>query len=458
MVIRNKAKKIAICHYRVGGTDGVSLEIAKRKEILEKFGCEVHLIAGPRSTGTDHIIKELEWDEGDIPIIKENGFIYFRRKDLTILELKKRINIISDKIENRLNFIQCREKFDQVLVHNIFSFGGHLAAAKAFAKWIKKFKIPCLATHHDFSWEFEAYSKTRNQYLKNFMEKYMPPKSMYISHVVINSLSQKKLKRRYDINASVIPDVFDFRKPPNRLTAFNHGLLKDIGVNKSDLIILQATRIKPRKAIEIAIEYAEGMQAAMPRLRGKTIYNGKKLSHRANVILLLAGYAENEDRRYLEKIQTRAQNSSVEIKFIADMINGNGPIKNSKKHFDLWDVYACADLVTFPSVWEGWGNQFIEAVFAKRPVAVYEYPVFRSDIRPEGYLVISLGGRDADILTDHGGLLTLPVKNFKRAIHESLRWLIDENTSVKLEKNFQIGRKYHDYRVLEDFLIKQLSL
>ena len=78
-------KKIAICHYRVGGTDGVSLEIEKRKEILERHGYTVKLIAGERSQGADFTIKELEWDNGIVPIIKENGFTSYEN-DIEIVE------------------------------------------------------------------------------------------------------------------------------------------------------------------------------------------------------------------------------------------------------------------------------------------------------------------------------------------------------------------------------------
>ena len=218
--------KIAIRHYRVGGTDGVALEIQKRKEILESRGCQVTLIAGEKSRYADHIIKELEWDDGAVPIIKENGFLHFGRKDLSEQELKSKLNKIAFAIQDRLNFIQCQEKFDQLLVHNIFSFGGHVAAAKAFAKWIKKFRLPTLATHHDFYWERKEFSLPRNSYLKNYMDKYMPPRSRFIEHVVINSLARKGLEKRSGIKAEVMPDVFDFSQKPWQADAFNSDFKK----------------------------------------------------------------------------------------------------------------------------------------------------------------------------------------------------------------------------------------
>ena len=100
------SKKIAICHYRVGGTDGVSLEIEKRKQILEKYGCDVKLIAGHRSRGADFVIKELEWDDGVVPIIRENGFLHFNRNDLDANELKRKMTKISNIIKDRLIEIQ----------------------------------------------------------------------------------------------------------------------------------------------------------------------------------------------------------------------------------------------------------------------------------------------------------------------------------------------------------------
>ena len=55
------------------------------------------------------------------------------------------------------------------------------------------------------------------------------------------------------------------------------------------------------------------------------------------------------------------------------------------------DAFANSDLVTYPSIYEGWGNQFLETVFARKPVVVYEYPVYLTDIKSSGFDIISLG-------------------------------------------------------------------
>jgi glycosyltransferase involved in cell wall biosynthesis len=69
----------------------------------------------------------------------------------------------------------------------------------------------------------------------------------------------------------------------------------------------------------------------------------------------------------------------------------------------LWDSYVYADFVTYPSYWEGWGNQFVEAVFARLPILIFEYPVWCSDLKEKGFEVVSLGNTIAG--TDENDLV-----------------------------------------------------
>lgn len=449
-------RKIAICHYRVGNTDGVSLEIEKRKQILEKHGCEVKLIAGNQSKGADYIIKELEWDDGMVPIIKKNSFLYFDRRDLDDTEFRKKINIVSRTIENKLSRIQLKENFNAVLIHNIFSFGGHIAAAKAFTKWIEEFKIPTIATHHDFYWERKEFHMPRNSYLKNYMKKFMPPQSRYIKHVVINSLAKKELRKRNNIESLVMPDVFNFNQKEWEKDSFNKDFFSQFDIKPNDLILLQATRIIPRKGIEIAIDFTKVLQQGINKIRKKRLYNGKKLTSHSNTVMIMAGYAENEKYDYLYKLKSKAFDQRVNIKFISSQIKAHRTFRQGIKTFSLWDTYVYADMVIYPSIWEGWGNQFIESVFAKKPIIIYEYPVFRQDIKKEGYKFISLGSSLAG--KDENGLQKIPQKNINKAVRQSINWLLDNNLNKKLEDNFKIGKKFHGYKILEDFLVKELDL
>ncbi len=451
-----KRKKVAICHYRVGKTDGVSLEIAKRKQILEKYGCDVKLIAGKESNGADYIIKELGWNNYVVPILRENGFVYFNRNNLNVSELREKMNKVSDIIEKRLDFIQQKEKFDAVLIHNIFSFGCHTAAAKPFARWIKKNRMPCLSTNHDFYWERKKFKIPPNGYLKKYIQEFMPIKSSYIKHIVINSLAEKELKKRFGIKSHVFPDIFDFNQDQWKKDSFNKNFLKSIRVKSSDLIILQATRVMPRKGVELAMDFAKKMREKIGELKGEAIYNGKKINSDSRVVLIVAGYAEKGDKKYLTKIKLKALREGINVKFISKYIDAVRDCRQIGSIYSLWDAYVHADIVTFPSLIEGWGNQFIEAVFAKKPIVVFEYPVFKSDIKKEGYSVISLGDKLKEL--DRFGLCRLPEKSIEQAAKTAVKWLVSADLNKKLERNFKIGKKYHSYKILEKFMINELGL
>lgn len=451
---KNKKIKIGIFHYRVGKTDGVSLEIEKRREILIKHNCDVRLIAGPNSVGADYIIKELEWDSLEMAIIKESSFKTPSKKILTSDKLSRKINKIAKKIKDRLEIIQKKESFDYILVHNVFSFGGHIPASKAFLEWIEENKIRCLATSHDFYWEKKEFQTPRNKFIEKYLQKYMPPKSKYIQHIVINSIAEKKVKKKNDIDAMVIGDIFDFNQKKWGRDNLNKEFLKQFKINDNDIVVLQATRIIPRKGIEIAIEYTRELQLRIKSLTKKSIYNGKKITKNSKVVLVIAGYAEKENKKYLAKLKKIAIKKNISVQFIADYISAEREFsKNGKlKKFSLWDAYTHADLITYPSLWEGWGNQFIEAIFAKKPIAVFEYPVFKSDIKKEGYNIVSFG--DKFIVNKKTGEVSVPKGAMKKAVDRTISNLLSKQLNKKrINQNFKIGKKYHNYDILEKFLL-----
>jgi glycosyltransferase involved in cell wall biosynthesis len=42
----------------------------------------------------------------------------------------------------------------------------------------------------------------------------------------------------------------------------------------------------------------------------------------------------------------------------------------------LWELYAHADFITYPSLYEGFGNAFLEAVYFKKPLLINRYAIF----------------------------------------------------------------------------------
>ena len=447
-------KKIGIVHFRVGRTDGVSLEIEKRKVILEKLGHEVKLISGPVQNGADFVIEELEFDLQGIKQIKKNCFKYFDTKTVDEATLDNQIKAISDKIEAAFREYHSREQFDFLFIHNIFSLAIHLPAARAFANVVNQFNIPVIATHHDFYWERAEYLKPVNESIQSYLEKYCLPNHDKITHVTINTLAQIELQSRRGIESFVVPDIFDFEQKPWAKDEYNADFLDKIGANESDLIILQATRIVERKGIEIAIQLVNQITRLKSQLIGQRFYNGKVFTENSKIIFLLAGYAENFAQTYLEKLENEIAKSGIRAKFIHKMIDATRRIDETKI-YSLWDAYVYADLVTYPSLWEGWGNQFIEAVFAKKPIITLEYPVFKKDIKKEGYVFISLG--DKYHKNEPSGLVTIPQHKMTSAAKDAITWLTSDVTERMLSNNFKIGAKNHHYSTLTNFLQRHLN-
>ncbi len=444
--------RVLICHYRVGWTDGVSLEIEKRQSILEEMGFQVSLLAGPGSRGADYTIPDLDFDTPEARKISRNAFGGL--KDFSSeAELIEVINCLSDKIEDELSRIMDDLDPDFILLHNIFSHGRHIAAARAFCRCLVRYKRPSLATHHDFFWERDDFRNPSGPMVEGFLDQYVPPVIPGMKHAVINSLAARKLLNRSGIDALIFPDTLDFTLTRWKKDEYNSHLLEDFGLRADDIFILQATRIVRRKGIELIPPLIAllNRDKYLNQLRGKTLYNGKQVTGKSRFVFLIAGYAEKEAEDYRDELEDLMVRKAVPYRFLRSQIASERSEREGCKTYSLFDTYPYADLVSYPSIYEGWGNQFIEAVFAEKPVIVHEYPVFLSDIKPKGYQIISLGS-DAQPGADN--LYTLDDELMDRTCQAIVNWLLSPETAEKLERNFQLAEKNNSYDYLRS-LMKQ---
>ena len=125
---------------------------------------------------------------------------------------------------------------------------------------------------------------------------------------------------------------------------------------------------------------------------------------------------------------------NVNTVFVSDIINDQrGYTKNGKKIYTLNDVYPHADLITYPSNIEGFGNAFLEAIYFRKPIVVNTYSIYTYDIKPKGFSVIEIDG----FVTDETVLKTKKV-------------LTDQKLCKKMvDRNYEIGKQYFSYAVLK---------
>jgi glycosyltransferase involved in cell wall biosynthesis len=438
-------------------TDGVSLEIAKRRQILELNGFSTAAMAGPGSSGADYLVPSLDFNSPIARRIADNAFGDL--KDYSdAAGLMRDIETLSDTVEKEIEEVLRRYRPGFIFLHNVFSHGRHIASAGAFRKVLERYEIPVLATHHDFYWERVQYRYPSCSAVEKYLEENIPPLIPGVRHAVINSLAAGELKRRTGIEAMVFPDTLDFRQKKWTADSWTADIAEDSGFRAEDIVVLQATRIVRRKGIELMIPVLRSLNSDtyLGKLRGKTLYNGKRITVRSRFFYLIAGYAEEDAGEYLKSLEILLEKEEIPHSFIGDRVAAQRSESGESRIYSLFDLYPRADIISYPSLYEGWGNQFLEAVFAEKPVMVFEYPVFKSDIKGKGYSFISLGDR---VETDkENNLFLLPEDKVGNICHQVIETLINPDTSSLLKKNYLIGSEHNSYAVLEELLSEGMKV
>jgi glycosyltransferase involved in cell wall biosynthesis len=401
---------IVLLATRIFGNDGVSLEILHWKEILSKMGHKVKLLAG-KLDQEGICIPDLFFQSPEVVDLYNR--VIFGKENYRKVEAD--IFRRSGKIEGDLREIFRKNgKIDLLIESNVLSLPMHFPLAVALTRLIEDYSIPTIARHHDFWWQ-------RNRFLHSsmfpFFKRYFPPDLPSIKHIVLSSLAKTELKRRRHIDSEIIGDSFDFSSKQNKMDSYSRNFREDFGIAKDDIVFLQATRIIPRKRIELSIKLVEKL--ANPK-----------------AVLLLVGQSGDEGLEYEKKLKSIATKSKARILFIGSRINTHRKISGNERFYTLWDAYINSNFMTYPSKIEGFGNQFVEAVYFRIPIIVTPYPVYEADIKPLGFETIEM-----------------PDKVTSQVINR-VKDLINNPGEIKsmVEKNFKIGQRHFSYEYLESKL------
>ncbi|MFP4508581.1 MAG: glycosyltransferase family 4 protein [Spirochaetaceae bacterium] len=447
--------KIAFFQNRLGRTDGVSLEVDKWRRVLEDMGHTVYYASGNDDVAGNYVIPELYALHPVTWKILRNGTVKFEDYASEV-ELERDIYSHADVIEQKLlTFIE-NEDIELLIPNNLCSGGYQPAAGIAFHRVIRKTGLPTIIHSHDFYHEDSGEVSATCQTVESIYERYFPSKLPNVQHVVINRISQTDLKRRKNLEATVVPNVFDFDQEPWTEDEYNSDFREAFGISDDDLLFLQATRILDRKGIEMAIDTIARVQepARRAKLNGVQTSVGATVGRDSRIVLLCAGIVENIgiSGSYWDLLKDKAEKEGVDLRHVGDRVRHSRATGDSgEKIYSLWDSYVQADFVTYPSYWEGWGNQFVEAVFAKLPVLVFEYPVWVSDLREKGFQVVSLGDRIDG--RDRNGLAYVSQATYERAADEIVSIFTDpELRRQMVEHNYRVGSSSFSMHNLETYI------
>ncbi|MEA3349153.1 MAG: glycosyltransferase family 4 protein [Chloroflexota bacterium] len=445
-------KTVGIFHYQVGRTDGVSLELEKWQRIFEDLGHRVHLCAGDLGSAEGTLIKEMYHHLPEIECLYHNTFKELR--DFDAAGYKEELYRWVDILEERFRTFIREKKIDFIVPQNVWCVAANPAVAIALERVRREFDLPALVHNHDFYWERSDGVALTCSAAVELADKYLPPRSPKIKHVVINSLAQKELAERKGISSTVVPNIFDFEAPPWQADEYNSDFRERIGLKENDVMLLQATRVVARKGIELAIDFAKAIDSPKRRsqLRTTGLYNGRPFNADSRVVLVLVGYARDDiGGGYIQKLIDKAEKENVDMIHVGDLIGHGRQTLNGEKIYSLWDSYVFADFVTYPSLWEGWGNQFLEALRARLPILLFEYPVYKADIKDKGFGVVSLG----DSIKEYNsqGLARVTPPAIEATADQAVELLTDAKLRQEtVEHNFQVGRKNYSMDALRQYL------
>lgn len=426
---------IGIIIGRIGGVDGVALETEKWIEVLDRMGHDVYVLSGrferrykvhnpPRIGRTKPKRQTL------LPILYFYGPQCRWEQDKAYLAPDGKVELLMEGLEANTNEVHkgimewiAENKIDVLMSQNASALPLHLSMGLGIKRAVDDSGLPMIAVNHDFAWERGDRYKTPFSELQDLVDQAFPLQNDSVKHVVINSAAQTELKNRFGLESINIPNVMDFDYPYGVPTIYNSTYLEDLGFSKDDVPLLQVTRVVRRKGIETALHLLDKLDDE----RYKLVVTGSARDDEGGHY-----YRELLDLLYELKLTSRVAFAS------SNMRNANRMMLDNHRVYTLSDAYANGVACLYFSTYEGFGNAFVEAVAAKKPIFVNNYkPVYWPEIGSKGFQTVQLEDND---LTDEA------VTEMKR--------VIDDPTLQQdiAEHNFELGKKYFSYQVLEEHL------
>lgn len=410
--IGDRVKNVGFISTRIAGTDGVSLEIEKWANVFKKLGLVCFYFAGEldRPPERSYLVEEAHFTHPEIKGVYNKSFGTMTRDRA----VSKKIYHLAIKLKDDLYDFVKKFGIDLIIPENALTIPLNIPLGIALTEFIAETNIRTLAHHHDFYWE-------RDRFMVNAVSDYLnmafPPVLPSVEHVVINSVADAQLSWRTGISSHVIPNVMDFDNPPPPPDEYTSDVREALGIEDDELFILQPTRVVQRKGIEHAIELVH------------------RLGRKAKLVVSHASGDEGYD--YEQRLKEYSKLMKVNTIFVSDIIDEErGTTSDGRKIYTLEDIYPYADLVTYPSTFEGFGNAFLETLYFKKPIVVNTYSIYIKDIQPKGFKVIEIDGYVTDQAVEH------------------TKQVLDNPELCKemVDHDYALAKKYFSYTVLERVL------
>jgi mannosylglucosylglycerate synthase len=415
-----KYLNIGILHSLIGKNDGVSIVIdqtvnAMVNDMDISLG-NIFFLAAHTSPRFNADTNEVFWHKNEI---HKKVIQYFNDEPPKDLEQLIHINALYAKKIIK-EFID-KHEIDLLIAHNT-SHPYNFITAVGLGYYIEELRQhgkiwpKTLIWWHDSYFERERFGNPNNiiqKYLKYlpgtdidgiaFINKSQPG----IAERLFQKLGKENIKAFFRDRTVVIPNTSDVpwgwesqNWYNNSLIAppadnYNDSFFRDIGLTKQiqqqgftmedTVILLQHTRIVPRKKIEVAIDFAF-------RLEQRFRQDDKKKC----IALVVSGHSGDEQveyKKYLKEFHRKKLQENPDAKvlliFGESCILSHRDIIVDKKYYKFAEVPAiiarAGGIGTYFSEVEGYGNNLLEMVCYGLPVVINKYDVYKTDIEELGF-------------------------------------------------------------------------
>jgi glycosyltransferase involved in cell wall biosynthesis len=344
---------IALLHYTcppiVGGVEEI---LDQQASLFFRHGHPVRVMTG-RGGRKDRAYE-----------VEINPLLDSRHSD--ILRIQKRIPDHRSEFRSLVDALfrylqQALKGFDVLIAHNVLTMAYNLPLTYTLHKLADAKTTRIVAWNHDSPFFYPGLPDYLGQ---------APWKILKRSHPAIRYIAISESRKRQFLSlfgrrtrVDVIPngiDPFQFYQLDSATARF----IRENRLLDSDLLMVQPSRLHPRKNIELSIRVLRALHDR--GVKARLLVTGSYDPH------------ENKDVRYYNRLRNLAQELMIDEHVLMisehDFQGGNKFIVDK---LIIRDLYLIADILFLPSLQEGFGLPLLEAGLMKLPVFCSEIPPFR---------------------------------------------------------------------------------
>ncbi|GAB4260632.1 MAG: hypothetical protein Kow0092_09620 [Deferrisomatales bacterium] len=344
---------IAVLHYScppvVGGVEEV---VRQQASVFHRHGHPVKILAGSGSAFTEKYPVEIN------PLLgSRNSRVAEAQRGAG--SHPEALDALTDRIERYLCALS--ERFDVLIAHNVLTMHYNLPLTRALHRLADRGEIAVVGWNHDSPFFYDDAAPHLSQPGWAILKRYNPN----IAYVTISEARRRQFQELYGGEAplAVIPNGID----PIRFFRLDRStvrLIREARLFEADFLLVQPSRLHPRKNIEMSIRVIRALQD-----RGL----GARL-------LLTGAYDPHEEAtvEYYRKLRALAEELAVseDILVMAEYFFESGE-KLSADRITIRDLYLIADMLFLPSSQEGFGIPLLEAGMIKLPIVCSDIEPFR---------------------------------------------------------------------------------